>query len=783
MTSTLGKRHPAARVLRSDESKKRIHGEEETPLYIGGYFALDGRFASWSKGMYPAVLLALEHINTNPSVLPGYRLEVIANNTSSDAGFAIRSFIHQLGTPSTKLMIISALSSTEDMALAETSKWWNLIQVGSVATYPNLSDKLRFPLYYRTRMTGTSKRPALIRLLRHFGWNRVAVIHQDLNQFNSLAQELSQEIVDSNMTLVTLETYSFNDPMTDIVKRLKELDVRIILMIGYQQGEFYCECLRNNFFGPRYVIIWSTLSTKTMFAGVEGKCTPEEVIPITEGALTIEQEIIRGDDLITVSGLTGNEFLEHYENLTASLGYPTSIYSALAYDSMWTIALALNKSMQILPGNRHLEDFSYEDSEIADVIARAMNDLEFEGISGPVIYTDTGDRRGRVAIKQIEADKLVSKKGYYDTKLDQYTWTTGLYWKGGKVPRDETIYEIVSINLNRALFYGICILITCCITMALYYLTFNIIHRNQRHIKLSSPNMNNLTVAGGILVYISAIFCGLDSLVTSEYKSGICMVRSWLLSIGFTVGFGALFSKTWRVHKIFTHKSRKSLRIRDWHLFGVILLLLLVDIVILTSWTVIDPFVLHVHLYPKQPQENGEDLVIIPKLEECKSRYETVWLGVLFGYKGIILLFGVFLAWETRKVKYSLLNDSRYIGSAVYNVTVFSSIGVPSTMFLSPTQRDLHFILSTFCIVFCTTVSLCIVFVPKLYDVRDEHRNVTDSALGNTNTIATTSRSTALSGNGVHCFKHRNGTCEKAEAELEVLRRRCNLPSVSIHFH
>ncbi len=33
----------------------------------------------------------------------------------------------------------------------------------------------------------------------------------------------------------------------------------------------------------------------------------------------------------------------------------------------------------------------------------------------------------------------------------------------------------------------------------------------------------------------------------------ILKVRIWTLSIGFTISFGAIFSKTWRVHTIFTN--------------------------------------------------------------------------------------------------------------------------------------------------------------------------------------------------------------------------------------
>ena len=44
--------------------------------------------------------------------------------------------------------------------------------------------------------------------------------------------------------------------------------------------------------------------------------------------------------------------------------------------------------------------------------------------------------------------------------------------------------------------------------------------------------------------------------------------------------------------------------------------------------------------------------------------------GVVFGYKGILLLFGIFLAYETRSVKLKLVNDSRFVGMSIYNVVV-----------------------------------------------------------------------------------------------------------------
>lgn len=103
---------------------------------------------------------------------------------------------------------------------------------------------------------------------------------------------------------------------------------------------------------------------------------------------------------------------------------------------------------------------------------------------------------------------------------------------------------------------------------------------------MSSPQINNLIIAGSILCYISVLLMGVDSTLLGQRSSEsamnfICAVRKsiflrfskerklfffeariWTLSIGFTISFGAIFSKTWRVHTIFT-KVNASKRVRE----------------------------------------------------------------------------------------------------------------------------------------------------------------------------------------------------------------------------
>jgi hypothetical protein len=36
------------------------------------------------------------------------------------------------------------------------------------------------------------------------------------------------------------------------------------------------------------------------------------------------------------------------------------------------------------------------------------------------------------------------------------------------------------------------------------------------------------------------------------------------------------------------------------------------------------------------------------QVEVCRSQYTHGWLGFLYGYKGLLLIVGVYMAWETR---------------------------------------------------------------------------------------------------------------------------------------
>jgi gamma-aminobutyric acid type B receptor len=160
-----------------------------------------------------------------------------------------------------------------------------------------------------------------------------------------------------------------------------------------------------------------------------------------------------------------------------------------------------------------------------------------------------------------------------------------------KVPKDRTVTRIQQTRVNLTIYTCLVITASMGIVLGFGFLAVNIKYRHQKQIKMSSPNLNNLIIIGCVLSYTSVIILGLDSTLTSQAAFPyVCAGKAWSLMAGFTLSFGSMFSKTWRVHSIFTNVQLNKKVMKDSQLFLVVGILLTIDIVIMTTWQVFDPF-------------------------------------------------------------------------------------------------------------------------------------------------------------------------------------------------
>ncbi|XP_006822137.1 gamma-aminobutyric acid type B receptor subunit 2-like, partial [Saccoglossus kowalevskii] len=310
----------------------------------------------------------------------------------------------------------------------------------------------------------------------------------------------------------------------------------------------------------------------------------------------------------------------------------------------------------------------------------------------------------------------------YTENGDILEYTSDFDWRGEKIPLDHTP-QIIITTVERYLYilpevyYVVCSLAALGIIMALFFLGFNVKYREQRYVKMSSPYLNNIILMGSILVYIAIFSFGLDNnWVGPEFFHILCQVRTWIISVGFVTAYGAMFSKTWRVHRVAALKTVKRRIVTDRQLYGMVLVLVMIDVTILTVWQIMDPLYRETEMLRLEDDPDVSNQQIQPILEYCACQHFTYWLGALYAYKGLLLIFGTFLAWETRTVSIPALNDSKYIGMSVYNVIILCIIGVSVSPIIHY-NVNASFAFQSAIALFCTSITLLLVFVPKIVSV------------------------------------------------------------------
>ena len=80
-----------------------------------------------------------------------------------------------------------------------------------------------------------------------------------------------------------------------------------------------------------------------------------------------------------------------------------------------------------------------------------------------------------------------------------------------------------------------------------------------RLVRLGSPYVNIMIIAGAAVFYMMVILFGVDENVASDSTvNELCHARIWLVAIGFSLLFGTIFAKTWRIYYIFNHAKPNS---------------------------------------------------------------------------------------------------------------------------------------------------------------------------------------------------------------------------------
>ncbi|XP_065654182.1 gamma-aminobutyric acid type B receptor subunit 2 isoform X3 [Hydra vulgaris] len=684
-----------------------------------------------------ALIVAANLINENQNILANYNIQVEALETAGITGFALVKLFDLLERES-KVAVIGPTNTKQVMITSKLCSERNILQISFSANDPMLGDKHQFPTLFRSNPDRISINLAQISLFKYNGWKRTAILYDLEDQvIFQTSQELYQLMINNSIN-VTFESFasSYLSPPYNIIREkielFKVLDIRII-MLGVKAASLkyiFCQAYSQNMTGPKYqwIVLFEDVFSDWYSSKNLGNinCTSEQLIIASKGFIYLKFQPLRKDGVNTIANKTADQIWQLVKEQVNSLYHvpPKSIIynelSMYAYDGLWALAILLDTA------EKELDNFSIDlllrrNASHVMKLAYLMEKIKFQGVSGQYSYlgNNSRDRFGDILYIQFSPNGTYNEIGYFSSNLRKaYLNTTKqkLIMPGFLFPMDGPVIIEMAIVYSLPMLITIWIFIAAGIILSLFFLFANIKHRSVGLIKLSSPNINSVISLGCILSYLSIVLYGMDSrIIKVEWIPYACDAIIVTLSTGFTLSFGGLFSKTWRIYKIFIKpRSLSSRGIRDLHLFGILFVLLLIDLVVFTVWMTTSPFTLD--RFDMEPIINSaEDIVIVPKVYRCKCNYQYHFFVAIYVYKGFLLIFGLFMAWETRKIKIAVINDSKNIGMAVYNVAVLSVIANVGTAAIQQTYYfQIGYLLFSVCVIVCNTLTLLLVFAPKI---------------------------------------------------------------------
>eukprot|EP00731_Ephydatia_muelleri_P021190 Em0013g917a len=686
-------------------------GDTRTPLTLGLMLSFSGDYVT--KNAIPGIQLAVDTIN-GAGVLPGYALKYSLTDSKCDQTVTLTQFFEDIAwSRPSKVGFIGGGCENATIETAKISYFFNLTQLSCDSSTPEAEDRTRFKRYFQTLPNDVYLSQAFLQILNTFNWTKLHAIELEYGLFVQTVDRLISSvstIPGYNITSSSFSgTYHTTNSLSSIILKgtVFGTESRIFYLAMYVNDTLrvLCEAYHQNKVYPLYVFITLGWYTDGWWDSSTVNCTRHQMeIALNRSlAITLDPQI-KDTNMTTSSGLSYNQYKALRNSRAAALNLSSSQDEETCFDAVWAYAVALNQTIQDLradpafnrlaaaashlPPNSifYLENFTYANTVILERMYQHLSNLSFIGVTGNVSFGPNGIRvPAQIRIQQYRYNSSgkLQKFDIASVPLDHNGLSQGFNFLPGEsldttwpagVPHDGTIVK-KTIGIELPLTVVLYVLAMAGIILAISCVVFVAVYRNRKFIHLTSPNINYITCGGCMVLYTSIFFLAIQS-TDETITTAICNVRIWLWAIGYSVAFGPVLGKMYRVYYIFNNpKPNKKRVVKDWMIGVLISVLASIDVIILVIVTAVPELRTTAVLkqsteYPQIVSGAFHDTTINCIFICDSQKGYTIWHGVLFGYKGLIQVVAILLAFGTRKVKVKGLNDSKYIAAIIYVTSI-----------------------------------------------------------------------------------------------------------------
>ena len=537
----------------------------------------------WNRGLelLPAAQLAVERINQDPTILPGYNLELTELDTGTcDQGYpsdALFQFVNEITQEEQTLVgVVGAFCTTlaKAIALVAERSWTNLLQI-LVSPSPALHDRVRYPHLFHIIPSSAVYGEAVCSLMEQFGWTRVGVVSD-----NSMEHSYSALV---NMLGGYVAFYPFRGAPS-LLRTLQRCGERVVILsVGLEEAaEILCLAYNQSLIWPQLKHTWIVYEHQVEdFFHATSTCDNDTMRSALEGVFLIQYQLSTNDsNKLIVSGQTYREYyddyLQHLSQVVAqyNISLNPNPYANALHDSVWATAIALNAFFQTIK-TRTAEKIRNWNNTVLQTANNELSNVSFNGALGNVDFDNNGDSRVAVNSFQIKNKTAELYTVISDRQCNEMAIGRS---QGMKIPR---IYNFQSAAITAVLLTieaVLIILTTVILILFLYY-------RNAPEIKATSPYLSLMMFLGCYFLFSQGVIEATSLYVIHD--GVFCSSTTWILGIGLHLVFGSLILKMLRVYRIFTYFGKLGKRWSDGVLFAGVLAIVGAYIIFLTVLQVV----------------------------------------------------------------------------------------------------------------------------------------------------------------------------------------------------
>ena len=206
-------------------------------VFIGGMFpSLVEPKAIWSSpGDEVGAQLAVKEINNDKNVLSRCRLELLVAATQCRRELVIPAYVRYLNRDDSQKVIgiVGPACSKATVPIAEVSRFHNTILMGYGADDVSLSDRTKFPLFFRTNPSIDEFKFAYLSIFRAFKWKHCAILREAKYPVNTVRSR-TEFLTKRGVQILSRELPSDGDlDATSYINSVAESKRTVIILDAY----------------------------------------------------------------------------------------------------------------------------------------------------------------------------------------------------------------------------------------------------------------------------------------------------------------------------------------------------------------------------------------------------------------------------------------------------------------------------------------------------------------------------------------------------------------------